>query len=117
MMKKVSLLFAIFLFCSVNTISYAQCCAAGNPITADGSASGGGKKILQVQALYKHSYSDAYCEGSNKSDYEYIDYSFFDFTSLHLAYGVTQRLKLSFEIGYFFSKAQTFVFGFDRSSH
>ena len=95
----------------------AQCCAAGNPITADGSAGGGGKNILEVQALYKYSFSDTYFEGSTKTDYKYIDYSSFDFTSLHLAYGITDRLKASFELGYFFSKTQTFAFGYDRKAN
>jgi hypothetical protein len=104
---------AVFWACEVT----AQCCAAGNPITADGSAGGGGKNILEVQALYKFSYSDTYFEGSTKTDYKYIDYSSFDFTSLRLAYGITDRLKASFELGYFFSKAQTFSFGFEREAN
>lgn len=108
------ILAAMLLACTLET--YGQCCAAGNPITADGSAGGGGKNILEVQALYNYSFSDTYFEGSNKSDYKYIDYSSFDFTSLRIAYGITDRLKASFELGYFFSKTQTFVFGYDRKA-
>ncbi len=117
MKKNVSILLILCFLVAANSKSFAQCCAAGNPITADGSASGGGKKVLEVQALYKYSYSDTYYEGSNNSGYKYIDYSYFNFTSLHLSYGITKRLKVSVELGYFFSKAQTFVFGFARSAH
>jgi len=117
LIKRTGLLLAIGFFIVVNSTVYGQCCAAGNPITADGSAGGGGKNILEIQALYKHSYSDTYFEGSSKSDYEYIDYSFFDFTSLRFSYGITNRLKVSADIGYFFAKAQTFVFGYDRAAH
>lgn len=91
--------------------SYSQCCAAGNPISADGSASGTGKKMLEVSLLYQHSYSSIYYEGQHRSDYTYIDYSYFDFSSLRLSYGITNRLKVRAEIGYFFSKAQYFDFG------
>jgi len=95
----------------------AQCCAAGNPISADGSAGGTGKKMLEVSLFYQHSYSSVYYQGHQKTDYKYIDYSFFDFSSLRVSYGITNRLKVRAEIGYFFSKAQTFEFGYDREAN
>lgn len=95
----------------------AQCCAAGNPISADGSPGGTGKKMLEVSLLYQHSYSSIYYKGHQKTDYKYIDYSYFDFSSLRLSYGITARLKVRAEIGYFFSKAQTFDFGYDRKAN
>ena len=115
-MKKRVLMFTIVILLLVNAASYGQCCAAGNPITADGSASGSGKGILDVSALYKHSYSDTYFDGNERSDYKYIDNSYFDFSSFRLAYGLTSKIKLSAEIGYFISKSQTFNFGFDREA-
>lgn len=115
-MKRSFLLILAVLIISAYSKVYSQCCAAGNPITADGSASGGGKNMLEVQALYKYSYSDTYYTGDEQSDYEYIDYSYFDFTAIRLAYGITDRLKASFELGYFFAKTQTFVFGFERKA-
>ncbi|OFY50927.1 MAG: hypothetical protein A2W85_04780 [Bacteroidetes bacterium GWF2_41_31] len=115
-MKKEVPVFTAALLLLVNASSFGQCCAAGNPITADGSASGGGKNILEISALYKHSYSDTYFYGSERSDYKYIDYSYFDFNSFRLAYGITSKIKLSAEIGYFFSKSQTFNFGFNREA-
>lgn len=97
--------------------SLAQCCAAGNPISADGSPGGSGKKVFEVSLLYQHSYSSIYYEGGHKSDYKYIDYSYFDFSSLRVSYGITNRLKVRAEIGYFFSKVQTFDFGYDRKAN
>ena len=95
----------------------AQCCAAGNPISADGSPGGTGKNMLEVSLLYLHSYSSIYYEGHQKTDYKYIDYSYFDFSSLRVSYGITKRLKVRAEIGYFFSKAQSFDFGYDRKAN
>lgn len=95
----------------------AQCCSAGNPISGDGSAGGTGKNMLEVALYYQHSYSDTYYNGTHKSDYKYIDNSFYDFTSLKLDYGLSRRVKLGAEIGYFFSKAQVFNFGFDRNAY
>lgn len=94
----------------------AQCCAAGNPISDDGSASGGGKKVLEAGILGSYSYSDIYFKGTNRSDYEYIDYSYFMYSSANLAYGITDKLKVTAEIGYFFAKAQYFVFDQNRNA-
>ncbi len=107
-------IFAIF-FCWSQAV-HSQCCAAGNPITDDGSASGGGKKVLDISVLGTYSYSDIYFEGSKKSDYEYIDYSYFMYSSVNLSYGITNRLKVSAEMGYFFAKAQYFVFDQSRNA-
>lgn len=114
-MRQLLLIIAIILMGS--TVSYAQCCAAGNPISGDGSAGGTAKKILEVSLYYQHSYSDTYFNGTKKSDYKYIDYSYYDYSSLKFAYGLSNRIKLSAELGYFFSKAQVFDFGYDRSAY
>ena len=95
---------------------FAQCCAAGNPISDDGSASGGDKKILEAALLGTYSYSDIYFKGNERSDYEYIDYSYFLYSSASFGYGITDKLKVSAEIGYFFSKAQYFVFNQNRNA-
>ena len=73
--------------------------------------------MFEISLLYLHSYSSVYYEGDSRSDYKYIDYSYFDYSSLRLSYGITNRLKVRAEIGYFFSKAQTFDFGYDRSAN
>lgn len=115
-MRKILSIISIVMFSWLTPNVYAQCCAAGNPISDDGSASGGGKKILEAGILGTYSYSDIYFNGSDRSDYEYIDYSYFLYTSASLAYGITDKLKVTAEIGYFFSKAQYFVFNQSRNA-
>lgn len=100
---------------SSNNVS-AQCCAAGNPITDDGSISGGGKNKMEISVLGTYSYSDIYYEGSKRSDYQYIDYSYFLYSSIRASYGITNRLKIGAEIGYFFAKAQYFIFDQKRNA-
>ncbi len=93
----------------INQTSFAQCCAAGNPDSDDAFNSGGGKNVLTASTLYKYSYSDTYFEGTKALDYQYIDFSSFNYMSISLSYGISDRLKLSSDIGYFFAKAQTFI--------
>jgi len=109
------LFFTCFLFPGQS--SQAQCCAAGNPISADGSAGGTGKNMFEASLFYQYSYSSVYYEGNQRTDYKYIDYSYYNFSSLRLSYGFTSRLKVRAEIGYFFDKAQSFAFGYDRRAY
>jgi len=115
MKYKVPLIAIVLLF--QYSISNAQCCAAGNPISGDGSASGTSKNIMELSLLFQHSYSDTYYDGTQKTDYKYIDFSYFDFLSLNVAFGITNRLKVSAELGYFFRKTQVFDFGYDRNAY
>ncbi len=111
----ITFLFLVTFIFNLSTL-YGQCCAAGNPISDDGSTAGGGKNKLETSLYSTYSYSDIYYNGNKKSDYEYIDYSYYLFSSVNLSYGVTQRLKLTAEIGYFFAKAQYFVFDQNRNA-
>jgi len=112
---RLSLLFLVAFIFSSGTI-YGQCCAAGNPISDDGSAAGVGKNMLETSLFSTYSYSDLYYKGNEKTDYKYIDYSYFLFSSVNLAYGISNRLKITAEIGYFFAKAQYFVFDQNRNA-
>ncbi|MBI9034000.1 MAG: transporter [Bacteroidales bacterium] len=96
----------------------AQCCSAGNPVDSDVNSGLLGKKTLVVGVSYKQSYSDTYYEGSSKSDYVYFKNSGFQFSSLNLSYGITPRLTVKAEMGYFFAKSQTFYYAdYSRKSY
>lgn len=110
--------FCIFLLTAICAFrSSGQCCAAGNPVSADGSPGGTGKNLFEISILYQHSYSSVYYEGDRRTDFRYIDYSYFDFSSLRFSYGITGRLKVRAEIGYFFDKMQSFEFGYERRAY
>lgn len=89
-------------------LSHGQCCAAGNPVSADGSSSQG-KGILKVSALYQHSFSDTYFEGTQVNNDYVGKTTWYDFSSIKLAYGITEKLNLAGEIGYFINKSEYII--------
>ncbi len=116
-MKKIRLLIVVIILFSFNKTSNGQCCAAGNPICDDGSPGSSGKGFLEATLLYKYSFSDTYYQGDQLSDYTYIKNSHFNFSSLNLKYTLTNKLKITADIGYFIDKTQKFSFGdFERKA-
>jgi len=87
-----------------NLQSLAQCCAAGNP-SSNGDVLGIQKKSLSVSASYLHSYSDTYFEGDQVSDWDYLKNTNFDFMMLSFNYGLTDKINISTELGYFLDKS------------
>lgn len=100
-----------FLLCiialSFNLQTRAQCCSAGNP-SSGGGTSGMSKNSFAVSSTFIHSYSDTYLEGSSPSDYVYLNNSNFDFGLLAFNYGLTDKISLSTELGYFLDKSIEF---------
>jgi outer membrane putative beta-barrel porin/alpha-amylase len=115
-MRRIPLFTILLLFILITSEISAQCCAAGNPISDDGSPGGDGKYKFEAGIFGSYSYSDIYFEGNKKSDYEYIDYSYFIYSSVNVSYGITDKLKFLAEIGYFFAKSQYFVFDQNRNA-
>jgi copper chaperone CopZ len=74
--------------------------------------------VLNVSASYLHSYSDTYYKGINTSDKQFfvtdMKDSYIDFSSLALSYGLTSKLRITADIGYFFDKTQQFDGGYTR---
>jgi len=98
-----------FISLCFNFQTLAQCCSAGNP-SSNGDVSEMTKNYLSVSSSFLHSYSDTYFHGDQKSDWEYFKNMHFNFGLLSLDYGLTDRLKLSTEIGYFINKSIEYSF-------
>jgi hypothetical protein len=106
-MKK--LLLTLFINLFISSVSIAQCCSAGNPSTNNG-AFGLSKNILNVSSSILHSYSDSYYKDSKPTDWDYLKNMRFNFAMLSLEYGLTNKVKLSSEIGYFIDKSLRYGF-------
>lgn len=87
---------------------HSQCCAAGNPSSLNSSIGlSGGKDILNVNLSHIYSQSDTYYNGISETNNKYSS-SNFNFTYLNLTYGLSNKLRISTDLGYFVNKSQTF---------
>jgi hypothetical protein len=107
-MKKISVFILVFALLSAYSFeSYAQCCAAGNPVSGDGQQKSINKNQLRIYGSFKHSYSEQYYFEDKKEDVAFIDNSQFNYSSIQATYGITKKWNMQAELGYFFDKSQT----------
>ena len=97
--------FAALLF--FENSGYAQCCSAGNPFFY-GEQANMAHKELQVIAGYKYSTSDTYYNGSGPISIDFIDKAYFNYLNLQLIYGITSRLSVQTDLGYFINKTEDY---------
>ncbi len=70
-----------------------------------------GKNYLRGITYYRHSYSDTYYEKDHKStENVQLSNSSFNFAGIAVAYGVTKRLTIEIDAGYYFDKTQNFKY-------
>src|ERR1700757_896814 len=58
--------------------------------------------------FYKHNYSDQFYKGDASYDLKYYRNIFFDFTGINLSYGITSKLTVQGDVGYFVNKTQNY---------
>ncbi len=105
-MKKYIIL--VFVFSVVANNLLAQCCSAGNPFFY-GEISSLSKNNLQFVMGYKYSTSHEYYEGNKSINIDFIDKAYFNYITLQSIYGVTQRLTIQADLGYFINKTETYL--------
>jgi hypothetical protein len=89
--------------------SFAQCCSTGSPVGATVYVGILARNNLRVATYFRHSYSSVYYEGTTRTDENVpLNYSSYNFAGLAVGYGVTRRLTLEYDMGYFFDKQQDF---------
>ena len=84
---------------------FGQCCSMGSP----GSGQEGmiilPKNNLRVYSFYKHGYNETYFRQNIRLvNYGAFSHSSYDFAGLQVGYGITNRLTIEHEMGYFFDK-------------
>lgn len=98
--------FIFLFFWGINSL-YSQCCSAGNPYFYSEQANMGHKE-LQAVAGYKYSTSDTYYAGSEEIDINDIEKAWFNYLNLQLVYGLTHRLSIQTDLGYFINKSEEY---------
>jgi hypothetical protein len=88
----------------------AQCCSAGNPFFY-GEQANMGHKELQTILGYKYSTSDTYYTGSEEIDIDFVDKAWFNYLNLQMIYGITSRLSVQTDLGYFINKTEDYSKG------
>lgn len=105
------ILISFLLFISFPYLTHSQCCSVGSPVGASVYVGILGKNYLRTAVFYRNSYSDQYYEKDHKTDYNVpLNYSTYNYTGIAVGYGLTKRLTLEYDMGYFFNKTQDFKY-------
>lgn len=92
----------------LSTQAFSQCCSPGNPIGGSTNQGVLRKNILRTITFYSFSFSDDYYSGSKKQDYDFVEDAYYNFAGTNLAYGLTNKITLETELGYFINKVQEY---------
>jgi len=107
-MSRIVLLMLLFSLFYTNE-TYSQCCSMGSPSSNSSSVGVLDKNSFRVNLFYRHNFLDTYFEGSNASNQKsFLTNSSYNYSGLIIAYGISDRLTLEIENGYFINKTQNF---------
>lgn len=100
--------FAFFLFFRATVFS--QCCSQGNPINGTTNVGTVDKGNLRVILAHRYNFGDTYFENHTKTDYRLAEESNYNYSSTIISYGLTQKLTLETELGYFINKTLAYKY-------
>jgi hypothetical protein len=101
----------LVLLISLNSpeTTFSQCCSTGSPVGASVYVGVLNRNSLRVAAYYRYNYSDTYYHNSGKSnENKALKYAMYNFSGIGFGYGITKRLTIEADFGYFFNKTQQF---------
>jgi len=88
---------------------FSQCCSMGSPAGASTYVGVLAKNHLRFVVFYRNNYLDTYYESTKPSKIPtHLTKSFFNFTGITLSYGITKRLTVDADLGYFINKTQVY---------
>ncbi len=107
MIRVAALFLAVLLFSF--KLSFSQCCSTGSPVGATVYVGVLAKNNLRVVAYYRNSFSNRYYQGNTPTEDKVpLKFSYYNFSGLAFGYGITKRLTVEVDFGYFFNKTQEF---------
>jgi hypothetical protein len=98
-------------------VGFSQCCSPGNPLGGYGNNGTLNSRVVKFYAQYKYSYSGIYKNGDKLYTGDTKDFrrsvqdGAYNFVGLGAAWGISERLTLESETGYFINKIQNHVQG------
>jgi hypothetical protein len=87
---------------------YAQCLSSVNPVGGTNNLLVLEKNSLRVISFYKFGQGTRYYSGTEISDFDLVERAFYNYWSTTFGYGLTRKLTLELESGYFFNKTQIY---------
>jgi hypothetical protein len=109
MIKPAGILFFLLIFLFPAFTVNAQCCSTGSPTGASIYMGVLGKNYFRLSTFYRHGYSTTYFEGDSPSSDNPLQSANYNFAGLSLGYGITRRLTVEVDFGYFLNKTQLYL--------
>lgn len=104
-MKRILLIIAVSFYYQ---LSSSQCLSSVNPVGGTSSLLALQSKTMRVITFCKFNYGDQYYQENQPSDFDLIERAFYNYIGTILGYGITSRLTLETEAGYFINKTQQY---------
>lgn len=104
----------------------AQCCSPGNPSGGIGATSVMEKNNLRIFSFYKYGYSNTYYGGNiggsktitdDPSWIPAVKNADYNFAGVNFLYGISNKITLESDLGYFINKTQNYIDGILPSQH
>jgi len=95
-----------YLFISV--YGYSQCLSSVNPVGGTESLLVLEKNAVRIISFYKYGHGNQYYTKDKKTDFNLIEKAYYNYYSLLVDYGISNKLTLEAEAGYYFNKTQIF---------
>lgn len=103
-----SSIYTILFVLNISKILNAQCLSSVNPVGGTNNLLVLEKNTLRVITFYKFGQGNRYYSGTEISDFDLVDRAFYNYWSTTLGYGITRKLTLELESGYFINKTQIY---------
>lgn len=106
-MNKFRICFFVFILSSPLWLD-AQCLSSVNPVGGTDNLLVLEKNSWRVISFYKYGQGHQYYEGTRRSDFDFINRAYYNYLSAIIGYGLTSKLTVEVESGYFFNKTQDY---------
>lgn len=97
-----------FLGLGYPAIMQAQCLSSANPVGGIDNLLVLEKQSFRIISFYKYGQSKQYYENNRPCNFSLISKAWYNYGSALIGYGVTNKLTLETELGYYFNKSQTY---------